>query len=320
MNEFEFIKTYLAPLAGPGSFDLTDDAALIDPKPGCELIVSMDTMVEGVHFPAGEWNARTAGKLLRVNLSDLAAKAATPIGYFLSIAWPRTASEKDFADFSTGLGETQRAFGLHLMGGDTVITEGPMVATINIYGESKTGKLVRRRGATAGDHVWHSGFIGDAYIGCRLVLETIKADRFYFENRYYAPSPRVEFRKILTTWASSCLDISDGLIADAAHLCEASGIGMNLDGMAVKLSKPAQKWLDNHNDAGRAWKSLMTAGDDYELLFTSAPGNEEGISRQAAELGVPVTRIGVATTGDEIVVRDSTNSVVEFAHTGYMHF
>ena len=173
VNEFDFISEYLAPLAGPGGLGLKDDAAILKPRDGTDLILTKDTMVEGVHFPTNDYGTSLSSKLLRVNLSDLAAKGAIPVGYLLSVALPKTVGSKFFKDFRDGLREIQNLFDFNLLGGDTVVTEGQIVITATMIGEVPTGSMVKRDGAKVGDSVWVSGTLGDAYLGLKTIFEVI---------------------------------------------------------------------------------------------------------------------------------------------------
>ena len=228
MDEFDFIATHLAPLAGPGGLGLIDDAALISPSPDKDLVLTKDTMVEGVHFPKGHYGGDTAEKLLRVNLSDLAAKGARPIGYMLSIAWPTNIDKAYLGGFAKGLSDVQDAYDFKLLGGDTVSTDGPMVVTATLIGEVPKGEMVRRNGAQDGDDVWVTGTIGDAYLGLQSVLgrqldpAPSHDGLLHFEEAYYRPEPRLVFRKNLRQFATASVDVSDGLMADIAHISAAS--------------------------------------------------------------------------------------------------
>ena len=176
MNEFDWIETYLKPLAGPEGLGLLDDAALFKPRQGQDLVLTKDTLVEGVHFFKGEYGAGTAERLMVVNLSDLAAKGARPLGYLLSIAWPKHLDEANLKQwmqgFAKGLGAQQDAFGFKLFGGDTVRTSGPMTVSATFIGTVPEGEMVKRSAAHIGDDIWVTGTIGDAHLGLLLAQKS----------------------------------------------------------------------------------------------------------------------------------------------------
>lgn len=323
MDEFDLIETYFSPLAGKGAFALTDDAACISPSQGCELVVTKDTMVEGVHFPKGEYGAAISGRLLRVNLSDIAAKGARPVAYLLSCAFPEHIMPSHIQDFAHGLADMQKIYKLTLLGGDTVKTSGPMVVTITCFGEVPCGTMMRRKGAQIADDIWLSGTIGDALLG----LEIVKGDYApalehftYLKERYYAPSPRVGLGQALRGLANACLDISDGLLADAGHLAKASHVGFELDIEALTLSQAARLWLEGQGEKALARLRLMTFGDDYELLFTAPPERSKDIEALGKSLSVPLQRIGVCVTGESVKIYGEDRRIIPVKTRGYRHF
>lgn len=323
MDEFEFIASYLAPLAGPGGLGLKDDAALFKPEVGKDLVITKDTMVEGVHFPHGHYGKRTAEKLLRVNLSDLAAKGAMPIGYLLSIVWPHGVDQNVFKDFASGLAAIQKTYRFKLLGGDTTSTRGPMVVTATLIGEVPEGKMVKRGGAQLGDDVWVSGTIGDAHLGVRQVLGKLidpkpkSANVKKFEDAYFRPEPRLFFGQALRDYANACVDISDGLIADSGHISKASKKKLEINLLDVPMSKAVQEWAGQDLDR---LKTLVTAGDDYELVFTATSENAENILAEADKVNLQLTKIGTVSKGSSIHVRDKNGKTIEFEHTGHKHF
>jgi len=325
VNEFDFIATHLAPLAGSGGLGLKDDAALLKPNPGKDLVLTKDTMVEGVHFPKGHYGVDTAGKLLRVNLSDLASKGAHPIGYMLSIAWPKGVDEAFYSGFAKGLRDVQEAYDFHLLGGDTTVTSGPMVVTATLIGEVPTGNMVARSSAKVGDDVWVTGTIGDAYLGLQAALnEKLKpepdADAFrHFEEAYYRPEPRLLFRKPLRQYATACADISDGLVADAGHIAKASRVEFSVDADKIPLSKYVGQWLSEQPDGEAAFKTLITAGDDYELIFTAPKAIFSEIRKAASKVKMRVSKIGTVQSGEGVSVL-SEGKPMQFDNLGYTHF
>lgn len=325
MDEFDFIATHLAPLAGPGGLGLKDDAALLKPSKGKDLVLTKDTMVEGVHFPKGHYGGDTAEKLLRVNLSDLAAKGAHPIGYLLSIAWPKGIEQSYFQGFASGLRDVQDTYDFKLLGGDTTSIDGPMVVTATLIGEVPAGEMVRRSGAKIGDDIWVTGTIGDAYLGLQSVLGNALEPQptaealWHFEEAYYRPEPRLLFRKALRQFASSCADISDGLVADAGHVAKASDVGFNIEADKIPLSSAAGAWLSAQTNENEAFKALITAGDDYELVFTASQNETIQIRQAAKTIGLRVSKVGAAVKSEGVsVIFDGKPMVLD--KTGHVHF
>lgn len=292
-DEFEAIARLFRPLTrgAPEAFGLLDDAAAVPARPGCDLVITKDAIVEGVHFPVGEAPDFVARKLLRVNLSDLAAKGAEPYGYFLAVSWPAAWSGEERAAFARGLDADGAAFGLILLGGDTTSTPGPMTASATLLGWVPAGGMVRRGGARPGDFVLVSGPIGDGFLG--LAAARGDLDEPALAGRYRLPTPRLDLREALRAHASAAADVSDGLIADAGHIGEASGaqIALRLEGLP--LSDGARRWLGRQPDRAAGLLALATGGDDYELVCTAAP-------ERADALGMTV--IGEVVAGAGIVV------------------
>jgi thiamine-monophosphate kinase len=300
-DEFEWIERLLRPLAKntPEAFDLADDAAAIAMRDGSDLVISQDAIVEGVHFLPDDPPDLVARKLLRVNLSDLAAKGAEPYGYFLSIAWPARIAWPEREAFARGLAEDQTRFGLGLFGGDTTATPGPLVASVTILGWVPTGAMVRRAGAQPGDVVMVSGTIGDGGLGLRaaqgIVVGVSYQQQTWLATRYRLPEPRLALRNPLRSLAHAAADVSDGLVADAGHIAAASGLGIKLDLDRLPLSEAAQAWLKTAADPVAARVELATSGDDYEVVCTVAPDRAGELAAAALALGVPLTEVGSVT-------------------------
>lgn len=267
-DEFGEIARLFRPLTAgaPGAFDLLDDAAAIAGRPGFELVVTTDVMVEGVHFLPGEDPALVARKLLRVNLSDLAAKAAEPAGAFLTVCWSPGYGPAERTRFAEGLGEDLRAFGLPLLGGDTSRTPGPLTVSLTAVGWAPEGRMVRRAGAKPGDVVAVSGTIGDGVLGLAAARGEIEDPGGYLAGRLRLPTPRLDLREALLGQASAAADVSDGLVADAGHIGAASGVALALDLDRLPLSPAAARWLDVQPDRAAALVRLATGGDDYEVV------------------------------------------------------
>jgi thiamine-monophosphate kinase len=310
-DEFGQIARLYRPLTrgAPEAFDLLDDAAAIPSRPGQDLIVTKDAMVEGVHFLSGEAPDLIARKLLRVNLSDLAAKGAEPYGYFLAVAWPGGFDWAAREAFAEGLRADGETYGLTLLGGDTVSTPGPLMASLTLLGWTPSGGMIRRGGAKAGDLVMVSGTIGDGWLGLQAARGELDDPSGYLAGRYRLPEPRVGLRAALRAHASAAADVSDGLIADAGHIGEASGLCVRLDLDRLPLSEPARRWLDAQPDRDRALLALASGGDDYEIVCT-AP--ESG----AMTLGLTV--IGEVVEGSTIEVRIG-GSAVDPGPGGWRH-
>lgn len=273
-DEFGEIDRFFRPLTGgaAGAFDLKDDAAIVPQRAGHDLVITKDGIVEGVHFPLGEAPDLVAQKLLRVNLSDLAAKGAEPFACLLAVAWPKGFERRSREAFARGLGEDLARFGVVLLGGDTIVTPGPFWATLTALGWVPAGGMVRRAGAKPGDRVWVSGTIGDGMLGLAAVLGDVEDSDGHLRERYRRPNPRLELRETLRAQASAAADISDGLVADAGHVAEASGVAIRLDLDRMPLSQPAQAWLAAQPDRAVALIRLATGGDDYEIVCTAPPG------------------------------------------------
>lgn len=327
LDEFELIERYFAPLASgePGTFGLTDDAAELAITPGKHAVVTTDAIVSGIHFPATEEPKIIASRLVRVNLSDLAAKGAKPRAYTLVLALPGTTEPEWIAAFAEGLADEQNRFGITLIGGDTTRTGGELVLSITMIGEVSDNSMILRSGASAGDDIYVSGAIGDAMLGRALMEQRISASdadvQTYLTGRFRTPEPRVEVGLGLVGLASAAADISDGLVADLGHICHASGVSAEVDLEFVPLSDAALG-LVTDNQLLRI--NLLTGGDDYELVFT-APNRVAGqLQELAAQCGVGLTRIGRVVGGDAqpgaVTVRDTNGQSVEVGDGGYRHF
>lgn len=309
MDEFDEIAQLYRPLTlgAPEALDLLDDAAVIPSRPDHDLIVTKDAIVAGVHFLIDDPLDLVARKLLRVNLSDLAAKGAEPYGYFLAVAWPRSFGLDDRSRFASGLAQDQDTFGLRLFGGDTVSTPGPLTASLTLMGWVPKGRTVRRATAKIGDVVLVSGTIGDAGLGLRAAqgcLANATPDATaWLADRYRLPQPRFGLSEALRRWANAAADVSDGLLADAGHIGRASGLGVGIDLDRLPLSAPARVWLTRQPDACAARLALASLGDDYEIVCTARPGAVAALITGAAEAGVALTAIGDVTTAPGVVAR-----------------
>lgn len=274
-GEFGWIERLLRPLTlgAPEALDLLDDAALIRPRPGFDLVVTKDAMVAGVHFLAEDPLDTVARKLLAVNLSDLAAKGATPLGYFLSVAWPAGTPWADKRRFADGLSRAGRDWRLPLFGGDTVSTPGPLTLSATLLGEVAAGRMVRRATARPGDLLMVSGGIGDGWLGLKAARGELPDPDGWLTARYRTPTPRLDLVGILQRHARASADVSDGLLADAGRIAIASRCGVRIDLAAVPLSAAAARWLAAQPDQAMARAALAAGGDDYQILCAVAPAD-----------------------------------------------
>lgn len=310
-DEFDEIERLFRPLTrgAPGAFDLLDDAAIIPSRPGYDLVVTKDAVVEGVHFLRNEAPDLVARKLLRVNLSDLAAKAAEPFACFLAVAWPRSFDIRQRERFAMGLAADLESYDVSLMGGDTVVTEGPFTASLTAMGWTPHGRMVRRAGARPGDKLLVSGTIGDGALGLAAAQGAIPDSDGFLAFRYRLPQPRLDLRGALRAWATAAADVSDGLVADAGHLAKASGVGLIVDLDQLPLSGAAATWLEQQSDPQDALIRLGTGGDDYEVVCTIRPD-------QPKPAGFAV--IGEVTAGEGVEVR-AAGRLVDAGQGGWSH-
>jgi thiamine-monophosphate kinase len=318
VTEFELIEKYFRPLAigNKASRGLLDDAATLGLAAGYELVVAKDIMAAGVHFLNQTPARYVARKLLRVNLSDLAAMGARPIGYLLGLSLAKPLDVSWVAEFAKGLGEDQVRFGLSLMGGDTISTDGPTQASITIMGEVKKGCAISRAGARPGDSIFVSGTLGDGALGLKCLRGELEAAD-YLISRFNLPSPRLELGAGLVGMANAMVDISDGLISDLGHVLAASGCGARLNRDDLPLSPDAARLVAGNR---ALWPLIWAGGDDYELVFTAPPQFTGKISDLAEKLNIKVSRIGqvVGRTGLSLVDKDGNN--IDPVKTGYTHF
>jgi len=304
-TEFDIIRRYFTRqdsrrrdvIAGIG-----DDAALLQVPAGMELVVCMDTLVEGVHFPIGTPAAAIGHKALAVNLSDLAAMGAEPAWATLSLTIPE--SDPDWlADFSQAFFKLADRYQVQLVGGDT--TRGPLAVTVQAHGFVPESLALRRQGAQAGDHIYVTGTLGDA--GLALQLAGDAGNELQHQLDY--PEPRIAAGQALRGIASAAIDVSDGLFGDLRKLLSASGVGGEIDIDVVPLSAQLREAFAAEDQQ----RFALSGGDDYELCFTSA----EELQNEVA--GVRITAIGKVTEGNDLLCRDA-NGIVDFEDSGYLHF
>jgi thiamine-monophosphate kinase len=321
LTEFERIARFFAPLAAPGALGLADDVALIDGPPGEQYVLQTDAIVEGVDFLPGTPPGQVAQKLLRVNLSDLAAKGAAPVGYLLVTALPKTLGEDWLAGFAAGLAKDQAIYGIGLLGGDSTAIDGPITLTVAAIGRIAAGSAVLRRGARSGDRLYVSGTLGDAALGLavlqrRLALGDAVAGEFLID-RYRLPQPRLDIGQRLVGVAHAMVDVSDGLVADLGHLCASSGVAAVVEAEKLPLSPAAAAAVR----LDPAWlAAALAGGDDYELLFAAPQGSEVALALLAQETGVRITMIGAIEAGNGVRVIDRDGQPMALSSAGYRHF
>ncbi|CTQ54328.1 Thiamine-monophosphate kinase [Roseibium album] len=326
-GEFDLIKRYFAPLAkDPGSLGLTDDAAVLSPRAGFDLVLTKDVLAAGVHFFPHDAPEAIAAKALRVNLSDLAAKGARPRGYLMGLALHADWTTDWLDRFCKGLAADQAAFEVTLLGGDTIRSDNGLQISITALGEVKKDKAVRRSGAKPGDVLFVSGTIGDAAAGlkarldgefCRSMKLTESEER-HIHERYLLPRPRTCLSDPLSRYANAAMDISDGLFADGKHMAIASSVDLAIDLDRVPLSGALRRVNSNNR---LAWLDCLNGGDDYEIL-ASVPEEKSGVFvQEAADSDCPVTRIGRVERGRGALTVYEANSPVNLkAEAGFSHF
>ena len=328
LGEDATIARYFAPLTTglPGAYGLKDDAASITPPAGHDLVVTTDALIAGVHFFPDDDPADIAWKALAVNVSDLAAKAATPIAYSVALALTRSTDEAWLKAFTDGLGAAQALLGICLSGGDTTASPaGPIMISITAFGSVPAGRMVRRGGAQAGDSLFVTGTIGDGALGLFIRAGSLEstawpltdAGRRALLSRYLRPTPRLALRDALLAHANAAMDISDGLAIDCARMCAASGISARIEAACVPLSDPARAVVGS--DPALV-ETILTGGDDYEVLAAIRAGEEDAFIHAAMVAGVDVSRIGVLeAVGDGLSIIGPNGAKMMLSRLGYDH-
>lgn len=323
LSEFDLIARYFAPMAGESALGLLDDAAYLTPSEGCDLVLTKDALVEGVHFFPDDPPASIAAKALRVNLSDLAAKGARPCGFLLALGRGPRQDDAWLEEFARILGMNAKAFGIPLLGGDTVKT-GQAFFSITAIGEVPKGRMVRRQGGNPGDILFVSGTIGAAALGLQLRLKPQakwaraldEKHRAHLLDRYLHPQPRVNLAPLLLEYASAAMDISDGLVGDAEKL--AQGLGREIRIADIPLSVAV--WAAVAAEPALL-DTALTGGDDYEIIAAVPPEKADEFSEKALLSGIPVAKIGQlhpAGSGQRWIAADGTAR--HFKHRSYRHF
>lgn len=322
-TEFDLIARLFAPLSDTAhGLNLTDDVGLVPQSDGRSCVTS-DMIVAGVHFLPDDPPDLIARKLVRVNVSDLCAKGAVPTACLLSAAFNRDRETAWLDAFTGGLAQDLDAYGLTLIGGDTVRTPGPDTFSLTAFGQTGEGGLVRRTGAQAGDNLYVTGTIGDAGLGLMILRGDLGpvalGTRTRLEGRYHLPQPRMDFGKALPGFASAALDVSDGLVADTAHLAETSGLAAQIEFDRVPLSSSSSRVVKKDPSLHL---SLLGTGDDYEILFAAPAGAADAIAEASGLSETPVTRIGTLLEGaaGDVTVVDAQGDAMEIMVSGFKHF
>lgn len=323
LSEFELIETLLTPLAAgaPGAFALTDDAAVLpDLAAGDVHVVTKDAVVVGTHMLPGDPPGDMARKALRVNLSDLAAMGARPVGVFMALCLGQDTDEAFVRAFIDGLADDIDIFSAPLMGGDIVRHAGPMVVTMTAIGSAPKDKILMRSGAHPGDSLWVSGTIGDSALGLLAAQGHLKElsedDAESLIHRYCVPQPRLALGQALGGLAHACIDVSDGLIADVMHLCDASGVGCTIEAAQVPVSDAVRTALNKNKSL---LETVITGGDDYELAF-AIPADQASALRTVAEsMNLAISRLGQFSEGQGVRILDQAGNMMAIAQTGYRH-
>ena len=315
-NEFDLIRHYFAPLAyDKGALNLQDDAALYIPTLGTELVLTTDTIIEGVHYLPDTPPEKIAAKLFGVNVSDLAAKGATPKACLINFAPHKNVSEVWIAAFAEQVGAALKAYNIKLLGGDTVAAPDQAMFSLTLIGEVASGGMVQRGGAKIGDDIFVTGTIGHGFIG----LEDAKAERLSpCRDLFEYPQPPLAFALAAASYMSAAVDISDGLAADLGHICKASVCGMQIDLPAIPFADPASNDL----------LAQLNGGDDYQLAFTAAFENHDTLKQLAADQSIQLTKIGQITNGNGLILLDSDGSALDYSSkdsstglpSGFSHF
>lgn len=320
MREFELIGRLLAPIArAPAARGLKDDVAVWPAPAGRDVVLTKDMVAEGVHFLPSDPPEAIAAKLLRVNLSDLASKGARPEGVLLGLGLTPRQDEAWLTAFVNGLGTDLARYDVALWGGDTIQAGERMVLSLTAIGSAPAGQALSRAHAQPGDDVYVTGTIGDAWLGLQVLTGKLDLPEDHARavaQRYRWPEPRVEIGPHLAGLARGSADVSDGLLADATHIAEASGVAVVLEIASVPLSDAAHGWAGA--DPSRRVQ-LATGGDDYEILFTADPAEREAVLALCQRFGLRITRIGRVEAGQGLRVLAPDGTRLGVAKLGYEH-
>lgn len=322
-GEAELIAHYFAPLASDkAAFGLSDDTAFLSPPAGHDLVITKDLLVADIHFFADDPAKKIAQKALRVNLSDLAAKGAKPYGYLLGLGLPNDWSEDWLADFVSGLETDQKDYDFALFGGDTVKSPERLSLSITAVGLVPTGSRIVRPKATLGDSLYMSGTLGDAALGLLARLgklpEGMSSDHVDFlQDRYLLPQPRTQLAELLQKHVHAAMDISDGLLGDAAKMARAAGVRAHICVDDVPLSDAAKASLEKDE---KLISTILSGGDDYELLMAVSEENEQAFLKDMSQQPVPVTKIGRLEQGEGLELSSDKWNLSGDTSLSFEHF
>lgn len=322
-TEDSLIARFFAPLAGEAGLGLKDDAACLSPKPGHDLVLTTDALVETVHFLPEDSPGSIARKALGVNISDLAAKGADPAGFLLSLALPDDWTEAWLAEFAAGLGEASQEFACPLLGGDTVKARGALTLSVTAVGQVPAGRMVRRTTAQAGDVICVTGTIGDAALGLKLRSSPAWAEglsleeKAFLADRYLNPQPRHRLATALRTYARAAMDVSDGLAGDLAKMMQVSGVSAVIETDRIPLSPAARKAVQASPDL---IDLALTGGDDYEILCTLPESHLDSFLKEADSVGIALSVVGLVVAGQDRPVFRRQGSERRYDVGSYSHF
>ena len=323
MGEFDLIARYFTRPVRRAALGIGDDCALLAPRPGMQLAISSDMLVEGRHFFADVDPEALGHKALAVNLSDLAACGARPLAFTLALALPRV-DEAWLAGFSKGLLALADAHGCELVGGDT--TQGPLNICITVFGEVPAGQALLRSGARAGDDIYVSGTLGDARLALEALLGHIHLPGELLaqaRQRLERPTPRVALGLALRGIASSAMDVSDGLLGDLGHILRASGVGADINADETSKLIAARALFTGATarfDMELLRQCTLAGGDDYELAFTAPPALREAVAGAAATAATPVARIGRISAEPGLRLADAQGRPLAGRYASFDHF
>ena len=299
LSEAELIKEFLTPLTGQnsGALNLTDDVAILACGEDEDLIISKDLCIAGKHFFKTDNPADIAFKAVAVNVSDIISKGADPTAYLLGLALPDAPTREWAAEFTSGLKEAQAQFGLDLLGGDTTASQNDLCISITVFGKCLKNSAIRRSTANYTDHIYVTGTLGDSALGFRLHRASEFKENFDLEDsdeeflisRYMRPSPRINAFPLVSRFASSAMDLSDGLVSDLQNLCEASNCGADINLSKLPFSKPAQNII---RTVPEITDEIISWGDDYEIILTIPEKNDQKFNAAANIIDLPVHKIG----------------------------
>ncbi|MEP1092039.1 MAG: thiamine-phosphate kinase [Rhizobiaceae bacterium] len=320
-GEFDWISTYLAPLAAKNSFGLRDDAALLDVPDGQSLIVTQDAIAESIHFLPDDPLDQVAQKALRVNISDIVAKGGRPHSYSLALGIPDHWRDADMARFAEGLAADNDYYGLSLTGGDTYRSPGQLTIAVTMFAMIDRRNYRSRIGAKQGDLIFVTGTIGNSALGLKAVtgaLDVQSADREFLINAYRRPDPPLAAAGAVSQFASASMDISDGLIGDCRKLCSASQVAAVVYRDKLPLSDVANKLIAKDQSL---WSSILAGGDDYQVLCTVNPADADAFAQCLAEKNTEATQIGTIKAANNAgVALDIDGVEVSIEQDSYTHF